>query len=246
MPDGGAITITTEQIDLDERESRARGLDHPGPYVRLNVWDTGVGMDAGTLQHVFEPFFTTKEPGKGTGLGLATAYGLIRQNEGAVQVYSEVGQGTTFRIYFPHHANRVPSREMEKKVHPPGGTETVLLAEDDEKVRGLSEFILTNAGYTVHVASDGKEAVDLFARLGGRIDLLFLDAVMPGLDGRAVWDRCREGGFRGPVLFASGYAAESLTPDQLEDESVQFLQKPFTRNELLHGVRSALDGGPGG
>jgi PAS domain S-box-containing protein len=242
MPDGGSIHITTERTELDEVAVQTLGLDRSGPFVRLSVSDTGSGMDPETLERAFDPFFTTKEPGKGTGLGLSTAYGLIKQHSGAVHVRSDPGEGTTFDLYFPFRPGLAAAGEKRTHSKPPGGTETILLAEDDDGVRSLSEFILTSAGYTVHTARDGREAVDAFQRLGDGIDLVLLDVVMPGLGGKAVRDRVVEMGFRGPILFASGYAADVLENGCPEDDFPHFLQKPFTRNEILHRVRGALDG----
>jgi PAS domain S-box-containing protein len=242
MPDGGKLIIETANVQVDYALAERHPPLHPGPYVMLAVSDTGVGMDEDTQRHIFEPFFTTKERGKGTGLGLSTVYGIVRQCEGYVWVYSQPGRGSTFKIYFPR-VEGAPERE-ETVIAPPAvasGTESVLLVEDEEIVRALVRNTLTRHGYRVLEAANGAQALDLAARFTGPIQLLLTDIVMPGLSGPDLAERLTRmrPGLR--VLYISGYTEEGLTAHGMPGAGVSFLQKPFTLDALARKVREALD-----
>jgi len=237
MPQGGRLVIETVNVALDAQYVEAHVPVKPGPYVLIAVSDTGVGMDPATKVHLFEPFFTTKEPGRGTGLGLATVYGIVKQSGGYVWVYSELGQGTTFKIYLP----RAEGTPKIAQAHVPaasavGGSETVLLAEDQETVRLLIQRALEGRGYAVLAAGNGPEALDLAARHGKPIHLLITDLVMPGMNGRELARRLAMERPRLRVLYVSGH----VRPDTLEP-GVAFLQKPFDPEALAHKVREVLD-----
>jgi CheY-like chemotaxis protein len=241
MEKGGTLTLETSNTHLDEEFCRVNSWARPGRYVVLSVTDTGCGMDSETKRRVFEPFFTTKEQGKGTGLGLATVFGIVRQHNGMVNVYSEVGVGTTFRIYFPMTEAAETAQDAAPSGPPAGGTETVLLADDDESVCGVAAAMLRKAGYTVLAAGDGEEAVRIFEEHADEIDLALLDVVMPGLGGEAVSEHLQQRRPRLPVLFASGYSSGGIHSGFVLDEGVQFIQKPYQRDVLLRRVREVLD-----
>ncbi|MCP4645084.1 MAG: PAS domain S-box protein [bacterium] len=242
MPEGGVLTVETENVSLDEEFCMANDWAKPGRYVALSVSDTGSGMDEDTQRRIFEPFFTTKELGKGTGLGLSTVFGIIRQHNGMVHVYSETGMGTTFRIYLPMLEGGRITVEEEEAAPPPGGTETILVADDDRAVCAVAETILTRAGYTVLTAFDGEEAIRVFDEHAAEIDLALLDVVMPNLGGEAVAKHIRETHPETPTLFASGYSAEAVHTGYILDKGVRLVQKPYHRVELLRRVREVLDG----
>jgi PAS domain S-box-containing protein len=241
MPDGGTLTIETREEVIDEAYCATHSEARPGRYALLSVSDTGCGMDRELLERVFEPFFTTKERGKGTGLGLATVYGIVKQHDGLVEVYSEPDHGTVFKLYWPVSETvpqQVPSVE-EAPVE--GGTETILLAEDDEMVRNLARRILEREGYTVLAAENGTEAVALFEEHGTEIDLAILDVVMPGMGGREAYERMRtvQPGLR--ALFASGYSEDAIHTNFVLDQGLTLIQKPFFRKPLLRAVREVLN-----
>jgi PAS domain S-box-containing protein len=240
MPDGGRINIETENVHIDEEFCEAHAWAKQGRYVLLSVTDTGCGMDEETLGNIFEPFFTTKGEGEGTGLGLATVYGLVKQHQGLVHVQSEVGQGTTFKIYLEavERSASVERDEIEGRV--PDGTETLLLAEDDKMVRALCQAFLENAGYTVLTACDGKEALRVFDEHADEIDLALLDVMMPELGGKAVYDHIRSARPAVRVLFSSGYSMDAIHTDFILDEGLALIQKPYRRVDLLREVRHAL------
>jgi CheY-like chemotaxis protein len=242
MPTGGQLTIETRNVELDASFARTHLKVRPGPYVLLAVSDTGHGMTDEVKARIFEPFFTTKEPGKGTGLGLATVFGIVQQSGGVVDVYSEVGVGTTFKIYLPcvGEAPTVPPPPSGSKV-PPRGTETVLLVEDEDVVRALSHHILTGCGYTVLEAMDGNRALRLAGEHSGPIDLLITDVVLPDLGGRALAERVRERYPALKVLFVSGYTEDAIVRHGVLSEQVEFLQKPFSPLALSARVREVLD-----
>ena len=203
MPDGGTITIEIDDVELDPDYARTHFEVHAGPYVQLAVSDTGIGMDRETLTHVFEPFYTTKKSGQGTGLGLATVYGIVKQSRGALSVYSEPGRGSTFKVYFPR-AEGLPTRRPKTTDQPEseGGLETILVAEDEEAVRELVRTVLVRLGYRVLVAADGLEAVEVASR--EQLDLLLTDVIMPGLSGPETATRVRELQPKVRILFMSG------------------------------------------
>ncbi|MEA2085363.1 MAG: ATP-binding protein [Thermodesulfobacteriota bacterium] len=241
MPMGGEITIETENVRIDEKFCESHPWAKPGRYILLSVTDTGCGMDKETLARVFEPFFTTKGIGKGTGLGLSTVYGLVNQHGGMVHVYSEIDKGTTFKIYLilAERAATAVGHKIEGPIQ--GGTETILLAEDDIGVRNLSQIILEKAGYTVLTAVDGEEALSVFKNHADEIDLALLDVIMPKLGGRAVFNHIREQRPDIRILFCSGYSMNAVHTDFILDKGLQLIQKPYQRNDLLRRVRDALD-----
>lgn len=245
MPGGGRLIIETSRIIADETFVTGHAWSKPGAYICISVSDTGFGMDRETLQQIFEPFFTTKEKHKGTGLGLAMVYGIIRQHEGMVQVYSEVGHGSCFKIFLPasdHSASDEHAHTEQTPVE--GGTETILLAEDEEMIRILAETVLTNAGYRVLTAADGQEAIDLYKVHKDEISLLFLDVVMPKMGGSAVYETARSLNPAIRCLFASGYSHEGLNRSYVLKEGLHLLQKPYTRIGMLRLVRQILDENP--
>jgi len=242
MPDGGKIVIETANVDLDEGYCALHPYVKPGRFVMLAVSDTGKGMSEEVKTHIFEPFFTTKEMGSGTGLGLATTYGAVHQAGGSIEVYSEVGIGTTFKIYLPRVEEAVV--KPEKDDHPtdlPGGTETVLLVEDEEMVRELGVQILERLGYKVLWGSNGTEAIAIAEKYDNRIDLLLTDVVMPGMNGSELATQLVLHHPEMEVLFTSGYTDETITRHGVLDEGVSFIGKPYTLSALARKVRGVLD-----
>jgi len=242
MPHGGQLTVETRRSRIDDEFIQRHGYGRRGDYVLLSVSDTGEGMDEATRQRVFEPFFTTKEVGKGTGLGLAMAYGIVKQHEGYIAADSAPGQGATFRIYLPAvsgpaHAAATAQAEAE----PRGGKETILLAEDDPAVRSLATRVLEGSGYTVIAARDGQQAVEQLQRHGDRIDLLVVDVVMPGKNGREVVEQARRSHPGVRVIFTSGYPSDMLQVKTVLEEGLSFLPKPASPRDLLRTVREVLD-----
>ena len=245
MPDGGAVTIETENVMMDGEYCDAHAWATPGRYVLLSVTDTGCGMDAQTQTHIFEPFFTTKELGKGTGLGLATVYGIVAQHQGMIQVYSEEGRGTTFKVYLPSFER--PASTVGTKVvgRATGGTETILVAEDDEALRKLIARVLNDAGYAVLLAADGEEALTIFTKHAMNIDMCLLDVVMPKVGGKTVYDVLRRQYPRLRFLFSSGYSTNAIHTDFVLKDGIELIQKPYAPGALLRKVRQVLDGQPG-
>jgi PAS domain S-box-containing protein len=241
MPRGGKLTIETANVELDEQYVQRHVTARPGAYVLLAVSDTGCGMDAETQARIFEPFFTTKEPGKGTGLGLAMVYGIVRQSGGFIWVYSEVGRGTTFKIYLPRVAAATPAAPSDDRGAPPRGSETILLVEDEAQVRALACLVLEGYGYTVLAASRGDEALRLAAEYPGPIHLLLTDVVMPGMSGRELARALATAGRPVPVLYTSGYTNDAIVHHGVLDDEFMLLQKPFTPDALARAVRRALD-----
>ena len=241
MPMGGKITIETENVQIDEKFCESHPWAKPGRYVLLSVTDTGCGINKETLAHIFEPFYTTKGVGKGTGLGLATVYGLVNQHGGMVHVYSEIDKGTTFKVYLVPAERAATAVDHKIKGPVQGGTETILLAEDDTCVRNLSKIILEKAGYTVLAAVDGEEALRVFKDRADEIDLALLDVIMPKLGGQAVFNHILEQRPDIRVLFSSGYSINAVHTDFVLDKGLQFIQKPYQRDDLLRKVRDALD-----
>ncbi len=241
MPKGGKLTLETSDVHLDENYALARGGIIPGPYVMLAVSDTGAGMDAETQAHIFEPFFTTKEMGKGTGLGLSMVYGIVKQSGGHVSVYSEPGQGTTFKVYLPRvdvASDAAPSEHRAASTI--RGTETILLAEDDRGVRDLARAILSACGYSV-LEGDSRTALSLCRDHPGPVHLLLTDVVMPGLSGRELADQIRARRPDIKVLYMSGYTSNAIIHHGVLDADTFFLQKPFTPAGLAAKVREVLD-----
>jgi two-component system cell cycle sensor histidine kinase/response regulator CckA len=243
MPDGGALTIETVNVVVDEHHATARGVEPvaPGEYVALIVTDTGLGMDRATLGHLFEPFFTTKPVGEGTGLGLATVYGIVKQSGGFVSVYSEPGHGTSFRIYLPVAARRRGTEPGGARQVSGGGHETVLVAEDEPAVRAILARALREYGYAVLEARDGGHALDLAERAPAPPDLVIADVVMPGMGGKPLAEEIERRWPGTPVLFTSGYPGEDAVRRGLLDEGRDFMQKPLEPDALAQRVRQILD-----
>ncbi|HXX80969.1 MAG TPA: PAS domain S-box protein [Thermodesulfovibrionales bacterium] len=242
MPHGGLLAISTDVLELDEKRKREYDLVRPGRYALITVTDTGKGMDETTRQKIFDPFFTTKEIGKGTGLGLSIAYGIIKQHNGNIWVYSEPGKGTTFKIYLPLIESSTGSAKTDEVVALRGGTEAILVAEDDEAVRTLTSHVLRGAGYMVREAVDGDDAIHKFMENRDSIKLAILDVVMPKRSGKEVNDAIRRIKSDIRVLLTSGYTADIINTKGIAEEGLEFMPKPVTPNTLLRKVREILDG----
>lgn len=242
MPSGGRLTIETANVEMDEGYLRGHPAAQPGSYVLLAVSDTGTGMDAETQAHIFEPFYTTKRPGKGTGLGLATAYGIVKQSGGFIWVYSEPDRGATFKVYLPRTKETAP-RDVVRAAPPTPvrGSETILVVEDMAAVRAITQHVLQRQGYTVLQAPDGEAALLVAAKHDGRIHLLLTDVVMPNLGGRLVAERLLRVRPDLRVLYMSGYTDDSIVHHGVLDAGVAYVQKPFTPDALLRKVRDVLD-----
>ncbi len=243
MPNGGSLTIETCDVELDDRYARGHVQVKPGPYVMFAVADTGCGMDAATQAHIFEPFFTTKEQGKGTGLGLATVYGIVKQHGGNIWVYSEVGHGTVVKIYLPRAEGNAPQVEPSRMVaRDVRGSETIVVVEDEQAVRSLMVRMLRSKGYWVLEASRADEAQMVCQRHKGPVHLLLTDVILPQKNGRDLLDNLRPLRPDLKVLFTSGFTEEALRRRMLLSDAA-FIQKPFTEESLLHKVRDVLDEG---
>jgi PAS domain S-box-containing protein len=246
MPRGGKLTIETANVDLDEAYARNHVDVKPGPHVRLTVSDTGTGMDAETQKRIFEPFFTTKEKGKGTGLGLSTVFGIIKQSEGHIWVYSEPGHGTTFKVYLPR-VDKPPEVVGPAKAEPeqPRGTETILLVEDEPSVRLLVRTTLESKGYHVLESTNGAEALLVSQQHKGNFHLLLTDLVMPGISGRVLAEQMVTLQPELKVLFMSGYTDDAVVRHGGLEAGMAFIQKPFTPDALARKVREVLDASRG-
>jgi PAS domain S-box-containing protein len=240
MPNGGLLVIETANVELDEEYTRVHASVVPGSYVALSVSDSGTGMSAGTKAHLFEPFFTTKASGKGTGLGLATCYGIVKQSGGHIGVYSEEGVGTTMKVYLPRVAGDAAAAQ-KPETPAQRGSETILLVEDEAAVRNITRRMLTSHGYRVLEAADGPEAIAILRDAGEPIHLLLTDVVLPGMGGRAVAEEARSLNPHINVLFISGYTDDVILQHKLLEHNVSLLQKPFTSRSLAEKVRSVLD-----
>jgi two-component system cell cycle sensor histidine kinase/response regulator CckA len=243
MPQGGVLTIDIQNADVTADMVPYRPEMHVGRYVMVAVTDNGMGMDQSTQDRIFEPFFTTKEEGKGTGLGLATVYGIVKQSGGFIFLYSEVGRGTTFKLYFPIAAHQdavIPACSCDI-LYNTGGTETILLVEDDVAVRSLTATALHHQGYTVYEANNGQEALVLFATHGSSIHLVVTDVIMPLMSGRELSDKIRALNPAARILFLSGYTDEALVRQGILQGEWSVLQKPFTLAALAQQVRWVLD-----
>jgi two-component system cell cycle sensor histidine kinase/response regulator CckA len=242
MPRGGKLTIETANVELDEAYARDHVAVTPGPYVMLSVSDTGVGMSPEVRERAFEPFFTTKEAGKGTGLGLSMVYGIVKQSGGNIWVYSEMGKGTTFKIYLPRVEGPVEERREETLEDIPQGSETILVVEDEEVVRKLAVRLLRKQGYKVLEASDGGKAFMLCEQYDERIDLILSDVVLPGMDGRRVVERLQKIHPEAKALYMSGYTDNVIAHHGMLEQGIHFIQKPFTVGSLARKVREVIDG----
>lgn len=245
MPNGGRLVIETANADLDQAFTIKYPFVKPGPYVQLIVTDDGTGMDAETQAHIFEPFFTTKEKGKGTGLGLATVYGIVKQSGGFIWVYSELGKGTSFKICLPRLDQAEERTEPQRTIGDlPMGTETVLLTEDEQDVREIAREFLESGGYQVIEAKDGAEAMELAAQHGGKIQLLVTDMVMPGMTGQELAISLQSEYPGLCVIFMSGYSEHAASEMAHADPSIRLLTKPFSRAAMLRTVREILHDTP--
>ncbi len=238
---GGRVVVEVSAVTLDRDDCDHLGAGIPGPWAVLAVSDTGSGMTAEVRERLFEPFFTTKEPGTGTGLGMAVVFGLVQEHGGFVRVDSAPGEGTTVRVYLPSAGGMAAGPAGEASAPPPGGTETVLVVEDEEALRSFAQRVLEKHGYRVLTAPDGAAALEVLRAAGGAVDLVLSDMVMPRMGGPQLERSMREAGLRAPVLFTSGYAAHTADERRLREAGVAFLAKPWTVSDLLRSVRAVLD-----
>jgi PAS domain S-box-containing protein len=243
MPDGGTLTIEVDQAVIDKAFVVSAGFGKEGIYAGISVSDTGSGFDEETKKKIFEPFFTTKETGQGTGLGLSIVYGIVKQHEGFINVESEPGRGTTFRIFLPLVEQGLESftEEQPEQGRVTEGTETILLAEDDAGVREMNRITYSQAGYRVITAADGEEAVLLYARNQGKVDLLVFDVIMPRKHGRQAYEQIKAMAPKIKVLFISGYTKDIISLKGVSDDEVFFIPKPFKPGDLLRKTREILD-----
>jgi CheY-like chemotaxis protein len=242
MPQGGKLVVETRNIDIDAEQAEFHPELEPGEYVQLSISDSGTGMPPEVRERIFEPFFTTKETGRGTGLGLAMVYGFVRQCGGDITVYSEVGHGTTFNLYFPRADGKAAQRasDVSEKASDFGARETILVVEDDERVRQLTMRRLRMIGYQVLEASDGPKALDILTK-GHPVDLVFTDLIMPGgMSGREVAARARQLRPGIKVLLTSGYAEELVHADDLQGEKLKLLRKPYSQADLAAALRETI------
>lgn len=242
MPEGGSLTLETANVHLDEAYAAANVDARCGDFVMIAIADTGAGMSPDVLARAFDPFFTTKGPGKGTGLGLSQVYGFVQQSEGHVRIESEIGRGTTVRIYLPRYIGVVPAAEPRPAESQPsaGRQEFVLVVEDEERVRRMTVEALRSLGYSVFAAAGAEQALDLIAR-GAAPHLLFTDVIMPGMNGQALAERVRQTLPQVRVLFTTGYARSAGADGAPQDRAAPFLPKPFTIEQLAAKIRSTLD-----
>jgi signal transduction histidine kinase/ActR/RegA family two-component response regulator len=243
MPDGGTLTLETRNVTLDEEYARMVLEAQPGRYVRLSVSDTGCGMGPEVQARLFEPFFTTKEVGEGTGLGLAMVYGIVRGHDGFIQVYSQEGQGSTFYVYLPAVERVEEKREKVEELELPTGTETILFVDDEEMVRALGQAVLGRCGYTVLMAEDGVQALEVYQAHQGEIALVVLDVVMPQMGGRECLQRLRELDPQVKVLISTGHTAKGLAKELMAEGALEVVEKPFQIQDFATAVRKTMDKG---
>ena len=242
MPEGGKIVIETERVRLDQQFCKSHLGAQPGEYVLLSISDTGHGIDQEILEHVFEPFYTTKDVGRGTGLGLAMVYGIVKNHEGYILCYSEVSTGTTFKIYLPAMEQSGQSQKpVEAEDLFKGGDETILVVDDEEYIRELVVELLTDAGYKVLTATDGEGALKLYGKKQRNIDLIILDLVIPGMGGKKCYEEILKVNPRAKILIVSGYSANGPGKDAIEAGAKAFVGKPFDVSNLLETIREILD-----
>ena len=239
MDGGGDLYLRTRNVTLEKKDVTPLGVA-PGNYVKISVTDTGVGIDEETQRRIFEPFFTTKEMGRGTGLGLASAYGIIQNHGGVIVVDSKEGKGTTFNIYLPASAKKIP-KEEDRPTTVLRGTESVLLVDDEDMIIDVGQEILEEMGYKVFLARSGKEAVETYAKNKHKIDMVILDMIMPDMGGGEAYDRMKEVDPNVKVLLSSGYSIEGQASDILARGCNGFIQKPFSVKQLSHTIRQVLD-----
>jgi two-component system, cell cycle sensor histidine kinase and response regulator CckA len=243
MPRGGKLVIETGNVQLDKTSITQHPWVKPGEYVMVSVSDTGCGMDKETQAHIFEPFYTTKPAGKGTGLGLSTVYGIVKQSEGHIWVYSEPGKGARFKVYLPRVQDRlqpIPAASQEPTL--PSGSETILLVEDDDAMRELTRDCLASVGYSVLDVQDGENAIRIASQQDGPIHLLLTDVVMPGISGRQLAESLAASRSEMKVLYMSGYTADLIADHGVLEATTMLLEKPFTQEALLRKVRKVIDG----
>jgi CheY-like chemotaxis protein len=241
MPEGGALTLSLAQTEIDGAFIEGNGFIQAGSYAVITVADTGTGMDEETRERIFEPFYTTKGVGKGTGLGLAIVYGIVKQHNGYIRVASEPGEGAEFRVYLPLIEAQPVAQQPPPTGEPLEGSETVLLAEDEQTVRDLMRSILEEHGYTVLEAVNGMEAVEHYSMHRNLVDLLVMDVIMPKMNGKDAIDAIRRVSPDVKVLFTSGYTGDVLNNKGIEEEGLHFVAKPVVPRELLRKVRHILD-----
>jgi len=246
MPNGGLLSISTDVVRLDDSSLNAYGLEKAGLYALITVTDNGIGMDVNTREKIFEPFFTTKEVGKGTGLGLSIVYGIIKQHNGEISVYSELGQGTTFKIYLPITGSSVKDIKTVGTTAPQGGTETILITEDSESVRTLTREVLEKFGYRVIEAVDGEDGIKKFKENKDSVRLVILDVVMPKKSGKQAGQEMKKLNPGVKILYTSGYTANILQQKDILADEGDFITKPVTPYELLTKIRAMLDGDKAG
>jgi len=244
IADVGNITVETGNCTLDEEYCSAHADFVSGQYVKIVVSDNGSGMDKNTVSNIFEPFFTTKGVNEGTGLGLATVYGIVKQNNGFINVYSEQGQGTTFSIYLPRYVDTANTEETKFKAEPAiRGSETILLVEDEPTILNMTTTMLQRLGYTVLAGGTPSEAVHLAGEHSGEIDLVLTDVIMPEMNGRMLTETLMVNRPGLKCIFMSGYTANVISQHGVLDDGVDFIQKPFTKRELAAKIRQALSDG---
>jgi len=242
MPRGGTLTIETDDVELDEEYARHHAGVAPGPYVIMTIADSGIGMSPEVREHIFEPFFTTKKQGQGTGLGMATVFGIIKQLSGHIHVYSEVGKGSLFKIYLPACRKATEEKPVPQSIPLPRGTESVLIAEDDPVIRQLMVDTLTPQGFKVLAAGSGVEAVKVMETTHSTFDILLTDVVMPEMGGKELAQLFQKRYPNARVLFMSGYTDEMILQQGVEHSEVAFIQKPCTPSKLVMKLREVLDG----
>jgi two-component system cell cycle sensor histidine kinase/response regulator CckA len=242
MPEGGKLVIETRNVELDDQYQQGHLYTPPGPYVALSLADTGHGMDEETRKNIFEPFFTTKATGQGTGLGMSTVYGIVKQNGGFIEVYSELGEGTTVMVYLPKREGDTSQIPRPPLGRIPRGDETILLVEDDPAVRAVADRILRAQGYNVIVAAGPEPALVMARTFDGIIHMVLTDVIMPAMSGKECFDRLVEIRPDLRVLYMSGHTESAITNRGVLDPGTQFIQKPFTIEKLARKVREVLDG----
>ncbi len=241
MPNGGKLIIETSNVNLDQEYIDTHISAKIGSYTLLTITDTGEGMSDDVKSKIFEPFFTTKESGKGTGLGLSVVHGIVYQHNGFINVYSELGKGTTFKIYFPSVDRPAIGRGDYRKEEIPGGKEKILLVEDEKGLREMLKATLESFGYFVFHASNGEEALKIIYECKEKIDMIISDVIMPKMSGKQLYEKLKETNYKGPFLFISGYTQNVIHHNFILDSEIEVLMKPFTPVELGRKVRSLLD-----